>query len=169
MFRAKTSSGEWTLAWRLLVGKKNRAFLKAAQEKAIISRYDPEVWVTFQRTIKDDESIIEKTVVWFLDSSSCDLQTCGSLLSLRQCEEGAPFAIISKEKIGPQNILLITIVKKFREQDMINLGYKRNEDGEFEEDNARCRFSGLEINSMEWFEWFESLPDGDERKEFYRD
>jgi len=110
-----------------------------------------EIWVTIQKDVLWNEGeVIEKQKLLFLSSSGqsyerqmsdendseryCEYQSCGPLLCLKDYPDGEPFAIVTKEKMWGRWILLITVVKRYRKQDMIHLGFVVNDDDEFEKE-----------------------------------
>ena len=149
MFRAKETNGQWTKAWELFVHRSNRDFLQQAEKPTETSSSSGlEVWVAFQRTIKDDPSILTKAhpalsrdtfePCWFLNpsyGSNCVADFIGDeqdiLFELQHCEEDKPFAILQHTKFGPNPMFLITVVKRFRKEDVLGCGYTENDEGEF--------------------------------------
>ncbi|MFA5967227.1 MAG: hypothetical protein WC805_01770 [Patescibacteria group bacterium] len=149
MFKAKEANSkyfEWTKAWKLFVGRKNRQFLQTAEK--VIKTPGLEVWVTFQRTITDDPSCLlefETWPGWFLraDGEYGIIYANDNILpELDFCKENEIFAFVKRARIGPESIFLLTVVKKFREQDMKDCGYERNEKGAWwqikSEDTLEC-------------------------------
>ena len=143
MFRARDKQKEWTTAWRLFVHRKNRKFL-AVLEEFIDQHFDRkcpmEVWITIQRTIGSDTEVIEQKG-WFLpvylpkDCSLCFYRSTRDELinlELNDYVQGDPFAIVRITKIGPEKVWLITLVKNYQEKDILAMGYRRNEEGDFD-------------------------------------